>query len=85
MATVLGIANQLFFIAACRVGEVTVLAPLDYTRLLFAGLFGYFLFGEIPQANAWLGAAIIVASGFFIVRRTTALRRAEGPVKSGRP
>jgi len=86
--TVLGIANQLCFIAACRVGEVTVLAPIDYSRLLFAGLLGYFLFGEIPQTSAWLGAAIIGASGFFIVRRTTVLRRAEGPnprIKNGRP
>jgi drug/metabolite transporter (DMT)-like permease len=74
---VLGVANQVFFIAACRVGEMTVVAPLDYTRLLFAGVLGYVAFGEIPDEMAILGALIIVASGFFILRRSAAVRRAE--------
>ena len=44
---VLGIVNQVCFIAACRVGEMTVVAPIDYTRLLFAGILGYGVFGEV--------------------------------------
>ncbi len=73
---VLGIANQVCFITACRVGEMTVVAPLDYTRLLFAGILGYVAFGEIPDEMAVLGALIIVASGFFL-RRSAVVRRAE--------
>jgi drug/metabolite transporter (DMT)-like permease len=73
---VLGIVNQVCFIAACRVGEMTVVAPLDYTRLLFAGILGYAVFGEIPDQVAALGALLIIASGFLILRSSAASRRA---------
>ncbi|MEE8334039.1 MAG: DMT family transporter [Alphaproteobacteria bacterium] len=73
---VLGIVNQVCFIAACRIGEMTVVAPLDYSRLLFAGILGYAVFGEVPDELAVLGALVIVASGFLILRSSAASRRA---------
>jgi drug/metabolite transporter (DMT)-like permease len=74
---VLGIVNQVCFIAACRVGEMTVVAPLDYTRLLFAGILGYAVFGEIPDGIAAIGALFIIASGFLILRTSAASRRSD--------
>jgi len=74
---VLGTVNQVCFIAACRVGEMTVVAPLDYTRLLFAGILGFAAFGEIPDELAVLGALIIVASGFLILRCSAVPHRAD--------
>lgn len=74
---VLGIVNQVCFIAACRVGEMTVVAPLDYTRLLFAGILGYAVFGEIPDGIAAIGALFIIASGFLILRTSAASRRTD--------
>ncbi len=74
---VLGTVNQVCFIAACRVGEMTVVAPLDYTRLLFAGILGYAVFGEIPDEIAAIGALFIIASGFLILRTSAAARRAD--------
>ncbi len=74
---VLGIVNQVCFIAACRVGEMTVVAPLDYTRLLFAGILGYAVFGEIPDGVAAIGALFIIASGFLILRTSAASRRTD--------
>jgi drug/metabolite transporter (DMT)-like permease len=74
---VLGIVNQVCFIAACRVGEMTVVAPLDYTRLLFAGILGYTAFGEIPDGIAAIGALFIIASGFLILRTSAASRRSD--------
>jgi len=71
---VLGIVNQVCFIAACRVGEMTVVAPIDYTRLLFAGILGYAVFGEIPDGIAAIGALFIIASGFLILRTSAASR-----------
>ncbi len=76
VVAVLGIVNQVCFIAACRIGEMTVVAPLDYSRLLFAGILGYAVFGEVPDELAALGALVIVASGFLILRSSAALRRA---------
>ncbi len=74
---VLGIVNQVCFIAACRIGEMTVVAPLDYSRLLFAGILGYAVFGEVPDELAVLGALVIIASGFLILRSSAASRRAD--------
>lgn len=74
---VLGIVNQVCFIAACRVGEMTVVAPIDYTRLLFAGILGYAVFGEIPDGIAAIGALFIIASGFLILRTSAASRRTD--------
>lgn len=73
----LGIVNQVCFIAACRVGEMTVVAPIDYTRLLFAGILGYAVFGEIPDGIAAIGALFIIASGFLILRTSAASRRTD--------
>ncbi len=56
---------------------MTVVAPLDYARLLFAGFLGYVAFGEIPDETAVLGALIIVTSGFFILRCSAVSHRAE--------
>lgn len=72
---VLGTVNQVCFIAACRVGEMTVVAPLDYTRLLFAGILGYAVFGEIPDKIVALGALFIIASGFLILRSSAPSHR----------
>lgn len=74
---VLGVVNQVCFIAACRVGEMTVVAPIDYTRLLFAGILGYAVFGEIPDGIAAIGALFIIASGFLILRTSAASRRTD--------
>jgi drug/metabolite transporter (DMT)-like permease len=55
---------------------MTVVAPLDYSRLLFAGILGYAVFGEVPDELAVLGALVIIASGFLILRSSAASRRA---------
>ena len=58
---------------------VSVLAPFEYTALIWAALFGYFIFNEVPGAQVWLGAAIIVASGMIIVWREASLSRSKQP------
>ena len=44
--------------------------PADYTRLIFAGIYGYFLFAEFPNINGFLGALIIVFSTLIILFRS---------------
>ncbi len=73
---VLGVLAQVCVIRAYRAGEATAVTPFAYAQLLFAGVFGFALFGEVPDAVAVAGAAIIVASTLYIVRREARLRRA---------
>jgi drug/metabolite transporter (DMT)-like permease len=47
----------------------SVFVPYQYTFILWAIVFGYFFFGDVPDALLLLGAAIIVAAGIFILRR----------------
>ena len=56
-------------IQGLRVGDATAVMPFDYSRLIFAGIAGFFLFMEIPDPFTVLGALMIVGSTFYIARR----------------
>lgn len=55
--------------AAMRSGEVSVVTPFRYTRLVFALILAVTLFGERPDAMMLAGAALIVGSGLFTLAR----------------
>ncbi|HWA43769.1 MAG TPA: DMT family transporter [Hypericibacter adhaerens] len=74
---VLGALSQSFWIRAYRAGEASVVAPIDYLRLLFAGIAGYLAFAETVDLWTVAGAAIIVASTIYIARREARVRRAK--------
>jgi drug/metabolite transporter (DMT)-like permease len=63
--------------AAFRHANAAVLVPFDYTGLVWASLAGFVIWSEVPAPSTWLGAAIIIASGLFILYRETRLHRAE--------
>jgi hypothetical protein len=46
-----------------------MIAPLDYTNLLFAVFYGYFFFGETPPVSVWIGAPLVIAAGLIILWR----------------
>jgi len=73
-----GSFGQFFLNQAFRYGEVSLLAPLDYAALIWATLLGFLLWGDIPSGWVWTGAAIITASGVYIIRREALLRRRAG-------
>jgi len=58
----------------------SVVVPYQYTFILWAIVFGYLVFGDVPDALLLVGAAIIVAAGIFILRREQLQ-----PVKSDAP
>jgi len=62
-------------IAATRTGEVSAVVPFRYTRLLFALVLGYFVFGERPDGAMLTGAALIVGTGLYTIWRSAARRR----------
>lgn len=56
-------AGGMYFLAKAYAGaETQVLAPLEYTALLWAAAIGWFLFAEPVRAQIWAGAAIIIAA-----------------------
>jgi len=69
-----GGVGQLFLSFSYRYGEASLLAPFDYTAMIWAVALGYFVFGELPMANVWLGAAIVIAAGLLILWREHKLR-----------
>jgi len=73
---------QKFNIYAYKHGEASLLASLDYVRLLFATVLGFFLFGHLPALSTWIGAGIIIAAAVYTVyreaKRQQTLTRAPG-------
>ena len=74
----IGAVAQLLITEAFRLGEVSLLAPIQYTSLLWAGCFGYVIFGNAPTVTLLIGAAVIAASALYIVEREARLARARG-------
>jgi drug/metabolite transporter (DMT)-like permease len=66
---ILATASHNCFIRAFALGEASVIAPVDYARLIFAALAGFVVFSTVPDIYTITGALIIVASSFYILRR----------------
>ena len=66
---------QLTLTGALRLAPVALVMPMDYTSLLWATLFGLWLFAELPTPWVWAGAPIIIGSGLVIVWREHRLAR----------
>ncbi len=66
---VTGFFGQALLTAAFRRASAAVIAPFDYSHMLFALLYGWLFWGYLPGQRVWIGAGIIVASGLFILWR----------------
>ena len=56
---------------AYRQSEAAFVAPFEYVAMILAIVFGYFIFGEIPDFASWVGIAFILVSGLYMVYRDT--------------
>ncbi len=74
-----GAAGQYTITEAFRMGEASLLAPLEYTALVWGVLLDVTLWGVVPDAVTWTGAAIIVASGLYLLRRERVHVESEHP------
>jgi drug/metabolite transporter (DMT)-like permease len=54
-------------VKALSLADASITAPIDYTKLLWTTLAGFFLFGEVPGLTTWIGAALIVSGSLLIV------------------
>ncbi|KQV27669.1 hypothetical protein ASC97_04650 [Rhizobium sp. Root1203] len=69
LAAVLVLVGYQSVILAMRTGEISFVAPLRYTSLIFSALLGFFFFAEIPDGWTLMGAAIVIASGLYTFYR----------------
>ena len=69
LIAILGFAGALCHIAAYRSGSAVVVAPMQYSQILWAVVYGFVFFSETPDWNTAIGAAIIIASGVYVVFR----------------
>lgn len=68
LMVVLGMLSQWCFISAYRLGEVSALAPVEYSRLVMAVFAGFVFFGEVPTVLVVLGMTIIAAASYAALR-----------------
>jgi len=78
---VLGGTGHIFLTESYRFASASLVAPFDYTAMIWALVLGYAMFGETPTAEIIGGSAIIAAAGLFVIwreRQLAAMRRRDG-------
>ncbi|MBI1186719.1 MAG: EamA family transporter [Alphaproteobacteria bacterium] len=70
---VLGLLTQTCYIKGMAIGDAAAMAPIDYTRLIFALVVGLALFQEVPDLVTMTGALVVIASTLYITWREARL------------
>jgi drug/metabolite transporter (DMT)-like permease len=76
-------SGQFAMIRAFRFGEASMLAPIEFTALIWATLFGLWLWGDLPTLAVLVGAALIIGANLYIAHREARLaqrKRAFPPI-----
>jgi drug/metabolite transporter (DMT)-like permease len=68
--------GYLFAVMAMRNGEISFVAPFRYTGMIWAILFGFLLFGDLPDAATILGTMIVIGMGVYAFHRERIRQRA---------
>jgi drug/metabolite transporter (DMT)-like permease len=66
---ILGGMGQVCMTYSYRYAEPSLLAPFDYTAMIWAVALGYFIFAEVPEKIVLAGASVVIMSGLYIVWR----------------
>ena len=75
----LALAGHVWLTRAFITAPVGVIAPFEYSAIVWAALIGFLVWGDIPADHVYLGGAIIILSGLYVVRREAILARRRGP------
>lgn len=75
MTGLVGGAAQLFMTRAYTLAPAAVIAPFNYASIVWAALFGWMLWHDVPEWHVLAGATIVVASGCYILHRETVKHR----------
>ena len=73
-----GVAN-LWLSQSYKFSEVSLVTPLKYLALVFAIVFGYLIWEEVPSVKSLVGAILVIASSIIIFRREIALKKVPTP------
>lgn len=65
----LGTIGQLLFTQSMKIADVSLIMPFDFSRLIWASLFGIFFFSERPSVWTFVGGGLIFASATYIAYR----------------
>jgi drug/metabolite transporter (DMT)-like permease len=65
---------QWLVVLAFQQARASVLAPFSYSQLIWSGLLGYVIFGNVPDRWTLIGAAVIIASGLYTAHRERTVR-----------
>jgi drug/metabolite transporter (DMT)-like permease len=84
---VFGGLSHILLTESYRHAPASLVAPLDYTALLWAFIIGYWFFGELPTGTVYVGSAIVAGSGLYVIwrERQLGLERARARAASGPP
>jgi len=63
---IFGSVGHLTLNQALREAPTNVIMPIDFVRLIWVAIMGYFIFGEMPDIFVWIGGAMIFSSGLWI-------------------
>ncbi|MBP0483195.1 DMT family transporter [Sagittula salina] len=78
--SLLGFIAGLCLIVAYKSGEAAIVAPMQYSQILWASIYGYLLFDETVDTYTVIGSGIIIGSGIYIVLRESAKGSSKTPV-----
>ncbi len=67
--TILSSIGEFFVIRAFEIAEAVVVAPMHYSLIIWATFYGWFVFGQLPDAWTWTGTAVIFGTGVYLIRR----------------
>jgi len=75
MVGILGGLANLWLSQSYKYSEVSLVSPLKYLGLVFAIIFGYFIWNEMPTSKTLLGALLVIVSSIIIFRREMYLKK----------
>jgi drug/metabolite transporter (DMT)-like permease len=73
-----GVIAHWLLAQAFRYGEVSLIAPFEYTGLVWAMILGYGLWGDVPTAGVLSGGGLIIASGIYMIRAERGRQQPKG-------
>jgi drug/metabolite transporter (DMT)-like permease len=68
LAGAVNFCAHFFIIESLRLGRAAVVAPFRYTSLLWSAVLGYAIWGDVPGGWVWIGSAILIVSGLWIMQ-----------------
>lgn len=72
-------SGEILLIRALETGQAAVLAPAQYSLLIWGTFYGWMVFGHLPDGWTWAGSAVIIASGLFVLHRERLAARKRAP------